>query len=524
MKTPKLLVVLCLLLACPLAADTAQVDVPKLTPAEVETLVGPIALYPDALIGVILPASTYATEIVLAARYFENGGTLEQVEKQFWDESVRSLAHYPEVLNWMNENLEWTRQLGVTFVVQPEDVMAAIQRLRARAHALGNLKSTSQLTVIKEPDYIRIIPTVAETIYIPRYDPDVIYVSRHYWGFGPAWSCGPWLRYDCNWLLGGIWVGAWSTSHFHRPAWIHHAGRPHPPRYVHQHTWRPKPGHGITHNKPPKHRPGHVARPRRVISDPHFNDSGRPPAGNRPSRHAGNYTERRPSSGKGAPSANKSDDRRRPSQPKAGASTRPSSKQRPAHATNNRGSSRTNLTATTTAPENTGNTRATRQRRPRNSDVTRQPAQQRQSRDVSRTRTNSRGNRDATSSRNSGTRQPQSQPPPRKVESSRSSSSSSSSSSKSTASTSGSSETKSSSSSSTTSSSSSRSDSNNSSSRSSGSSDRGSSRGSEARSSSSSSSRSSSYQHRSSSGSSQRGGPSSGSRSSSGSGSRGGRR
>ncbi|AWI09946.1 DUF3300 domain-containing protein [Ereboglobus luteus] len=523
MKTPKLLVVLCLLLACPLAANTVQVDVPKLTPAEVETLVGPIALYPDALIGVILPASTYATEIVLAARYFENGGTLDQVEKQFWDESVRTLAHYPEVLNWMDENLEWTRQLGVTFVAQSEDVMSAIQRLRARAHALGNLKSTSQLTVIKEPNYIRIIPTVAETIYIPRYDPDVIYVSRYYWGFGPAWSCGPWLRYDCNWALGGVWVGAWSPTHFHRPPWIHHAGRPHPPRYVHQHTWRPKPGHGIAHNRPPPHRPGHVERPRRVISDPHFKDSVKPSSGKRPSRHAGNYTERRPSSGKkGPPSVNKSDDRRRPSQPKAGTSTRPSSKQRPARVTNNRGSSRTDLTTTTTAPENTGSTRVTRQRRPRNTDVDgRQSTQPRQSREVSRTHAD-RGNRDATSSRNSGATRRPSPPPQQQTDTPRSSSSSSSSSSRSTSSSSSSSETQSTT---TTSSSSSRnsSRSDNSSSRSSSSSDRGSSRGSEARS-SSSSSRFSSYQQRSSSGPSQRSAPSPTPRSSGGSSSRGGRR
>src|SRR5262249_44325448 len=121
-------------LAPPVAA-TAPL---KRAPQELEQLVGPIALYPDALIAIILPAATVPTDIVLAARSVrENPGDRSQIEHRGWDASVKSLTSYPDVLKWMDENLQWTQQLGEAFLVQPADVMEAIQRLRAKAREAG---------------------------------------------------------------------------------------------------------------------------------------------------------------------------------------------------------------------------------------------------------------------------------------------------------------------------------------------------------------------------------------------------
>src|SRR5579864_1030067 len=111
--------------------------------AELDQLLGPIALYPDPLIGLILPASTQPSQIVLADRYLANGGDPNQVQDQPWDASVQGLAHYPDVLKWMDDNLVWTTELGQAFASQQSDVMDAIQRLRSQAQSLGNLPSTA---------------------------------------------------------------------------------------------------------------------------------------------------------------------------------------------------------------------------------------------------------------------------------------------------------------------------------------------------------------------------------------------
>ncbi|WP_081721975.1 DUF3300 domain-containing protein [Geminisphaera colitermitum] len=232
-----------------------------LSDEELDKLTGPIALYPDALVALILPASTEAADVVLAARFFANGGKSADVGVQPWDESVRALARYPEVIQWMDENLAWTRQLGVAFLAQPSGVMQAIQRMRARAQEAGNLTSTQEQTVIVEPDYIRIVPTQPEVIYVPRYNPEIVYVPvSTYYGpviaYGAPYPCGSWLRYDCNWLSWSIWVGSWSYVYYRQPAWRpppgYHPPRGGPPSH-HGNTWRPPPG---------KRPPAHVYPPR----------------------------------------------------------------------------------------------------------------------------------------------------------------------------------------------------------------------------------------------------------------------
>ena len=210
------------------SVQTNDVANAQRTPEELEQMVGAIALYPDALIALILPASTVPADIVLASRHVrENPGDRSQIEHRAWDESVKSLTNYPEVLNWMDENLQWTKQLGEAFAAQPADVMQAIQRLRAKARAAGTLIDTPQQQVIAEAQIIRIVPAQPDIIYVPQYEPDIVFIERpaYYprpfltFGFGVA--AGSWLAFDCDWRRNTIWVGdrhrRWNGHDWHRP-------------------------------------------------------------------------------------------------------------------------------------------------------------------------------------------------------------------------------------------------------------------------------------------------------------------
>lgn len=193
----------------PAAADASVV---KLSDADLDELLGPIALYPDALVGIILPASTVPSDITMAARYVGRNGDAG-VEDQPWDDSVKALARYPDVLKWMDENLEWTNSLGEAFVEQPADVMNAVQRLRGEAKDKGNLVNTPQQTVVVEKEVIRIVPTDPEVIYVPQYDPQVVYVQTYepdytpLITFGAGFIAGAWLSYDFDWGRRGFYYG-----------------------------------------------------------------------------------------------------------------------------------------------------------------------------------------------------------------------------------------------------------------------------------------------------------------------------
>jgi hypothetical protein len=209
------------------AAETAPAVVMR-TPQELEQLLGPIALYPDALIAIILPATTAPADIVLAARYVrEFPDDRSQIEHRAWDDSVKSLTNYPDVLKWMDDNLQWTKQVGEAFAAQPADVMQAIQRLRAQARAAGTLTDTPQQQVIAEPEAIRIVPAQPDVIYVPQYQPEVVFVDRPVYysqpfiTFGVGVPVGSWLAFDCDWRRHTIWVGdrhrLWTGHDWHRP-------------------------------------------------------------------------------------------------------------------------------------------------------------------------------------------------------------------------------------------------------------------------------------------------------------------
>ena len=223
-----LIMVLSAFLACPLRAQDSAPEPPPVSPQsapqqlsqeELKNLVGPIALYPDALIALILPASTVPSDLVLAERYIASNGDLTQIANQPWDDSVKSLVRYPDVLKWMDQNLEWTTTLGEVFLDQPADVMNSIQALRAEAIAAGNLTDSPQQHVVREKTCIRIVPAQADVIYVPEYDPEVVYVQPYSEDIGPlltfsaGFAVGSWLNYDCDWDRRGIYVGQW------RPGW-----------------------------------------------------------------------------------------------------------------------------------------------------------------------------------------------------------------------------------------------------------------------------------------------------------------
>jgi hypothetical protein len=181
---------------------------------ELDQLLAPIALYPDALIALILPAASSPADIVLAARQVRSSGSdRAQVEHRSWDESVKSLVNYPEVLQWLDENLQWTKQVGEAFAEQPVDVMQAIQRLRAQARAAGTLVDTPEQTVLTDLEVIRIVPAQAEVLYVPYYEPSLVFVDRPSFSarpfvtFGVGLPVGSWLAFECDWRRHTIWVG-----------------------------------------------------------------------------------------------------------------------------------------------------------------------------------------------------------------------------------------------------------------------------------------------------------------------------
>jgi len=153
-----------------------------LTAAELQALVAPIALYPDALVAQILSAATFPDQVAYAENWIQTnpeltGSTLMMaVNDQSWDPSVKALSQFPSVLANMSKNLSWTSSLGEAYSTQAADVMTAVQALRAKAYAAGNLVSGSQLSVVQQsPNVIVIQPVNPQVVYVPVYNPAVVY-------------------------------------------------------------------------------------------------------------------------------------------------------------------------------------------------------------------------------------------------------------------------------------------------------------------------------------------------------------
>jgi hypothetical protein len=245
--------------AAPPAQGTAAQGDKSFSQGELDQLLAPVALYPDALLAQVLMAATYPLDIVAADRWAKaNPGLKDKaledaLAQQPWDPSVKSLVVFPQVLTMMSEKLDWTQKLGDAFLGQQQDVMATAQALRQKASAEGNLKSSDQQQVVTTQEnnttVIKIEPTNPEVVYVPTYNPTVVYGAWPYPAYPPYYyyppgyipgaglltftagvAVGAALWGNCNWGRGDVNVNVNRYNNFNRSNinnsnWQHNANR-----------------------------------------------------------------------------------------------------------------------------------------------------------------------------------------------------------------------------------------------------------------------------------------------------------
>ncbi len=196
---------------------------PAFTQQELDQMLAPIALYPDSLLSQILMASTYPLEVVEASRWskahpeLKGEAAVQAVAGRDWDSSVKSLVAFPQVLEQMDQQLEWTRALGDAFLAHEPQVMETVQNLRQKAQAAGNLQSNDRIRVVEDERILVVEPANPQIVYVPYYDPRVVYgpwwwpaYPPIYWGPWPGYHVRPGLSAGFYW---GIGIGI-STSFF----------------------------------------------------------------------------------------------------------------------------------------------------------------------------------------------------------------------------------------------------------------------------------------------------------------------
>lgn len=267
-------------------ASNARTDeLPLFSQAELDQMLAPVALYPDQLLSQILMAATYPLEVVQAARFQRSNPGLQGEEAvraasaHDWDPSVQSLLAFPNVLQQMDTDLDWTERLGDAFLGQQEQVMDTVQALRSRAYAAGNLDTNEQVRVVHEREIIMVQPARSNLFYVPYYDPLTVYGSWWWPQYRPV-SWGLWPGYELGFAYGnrgafywgsGISLGLnfffgdwdWPTHRVRvvpRPPFYYR--RPPPVHYVWAHDYRHRHGHPyrqqvVAH----RYRPAHDARP-----------------------------------------------------------------------------------------------------------------------------------------------------------------------------------------------------------------------------------------------------------------------
>jgi hypothetical protein len=177
---------------------------------QLENLLAPVALYPDPLLAQILVAATFVDDIEDASSFVRRYRDPNAIDDQPWDVSVKAVAHYPSVIHMMADRIDWTIALGQAYVEQPEDVMASVQFLRWRAHRAGNLASNPYHEVIVEREYVEIVPVQPEVIYVPVYEPDIIFFQpAAFITFGVGFPIGVWLNRDCDWHGHRVFYHGW---------------------------------------------------------------------------------------------------------------------------------------------------------------------------------------------------------------------------------------------------------------------------------------------------------------------------
>jgi hypothetical protein len=194
---------------------------------ELDQLLAPIALHPDSLISQILMASTYPLEVVQADRWVKQNASLKgdaltkALEAQDWDPSVKSLVNFPQVLTMMSEKLDWTQKLGDAFLADQKKVLDTVQSLRVKAQASGNLKTTKEQTVIVEEKIIKIEPANPQVVYVPTYNPTVVYGAwpypayPPYYYYPPGYVASSMLWFGAGMAMGAAWGYAWGGCNWH---------------------------------------------------------------------------------------------------------------------------------------------------------------------------------------------------------------------------------------------------------------------------------------------------------------------
>lgn len=220
--------VLILLLTMPpgLIAQQQPAAGPVFNQEELDQILAPIALHPDALVSQILMASTYPLEVVLADRFAKQNANLKgdaltkALEKQDWDPSVKSLVNFPQVLTMMSEKLDWTQKLGDAFLEDQKKVLETIQSLRAKARASGNLQTTKEQTVIVEEKIIKIESPNPQVVYVPTYNPTVVYGAWPYPAYPPysyyppGYVAGSMMWFGAGMAMGAAWGYAWGNANW----------------------------------------------------------------------------------------------------------------------------------------------------------------------------------------------------------------------------------------------------------------------------------------------------------------------
>jgi uncharacterized protein DUF3300 len=232
-----LLVMLCIFVLVPgdtsaygWAPQAAQASQPanqaaQIPPDQLDSLVAPIALYPDPLLAQVLAASTYPLEIIQLQQWLQKNKTLKDkaladaVAKQPWDPSVQAMAALPDVVNRLANDIQWTTDLGNAFLAQQSDVMDAVQRMRKKAQDKGNLKSNEQqkveTKVIESKSVIVVEQANPQVVYVPSYDPVVVYGPPVY-AYPPIYypppgyyAAGMAISFGVGMMMGAFWSGGW---------------------------------------------------------------------------------------------------------------------------------------------------------------------------------------------------------------------------------------------------------------------------------------------------------------------------
>src|SRR5246127_5300841 len=200
----------------------------KIPNDQLDSLVAPIALYPDPLLAQVLAASTYPLEIIQLQQWLEKNKDLKDkaladaVAKQPWDASIQAMAALPDVVKQMADNIKWTTDLGNAFLAQQNDVMDAVQRMRKKAKDNGNLKSTEQqkveTQVIENKQVLVIQQSSPEVVYVPSYNPTVVYGAPAYpyppIAYPPPgyYAAGMAISFGIGIAMGAAWGGGWGYN------------------------------------------------------------------------------------------------------------------------------------------------------------------------------------------------------------------------------------------------------------------------------------------------------------------------